>query len=375
MTSDLSFSYIVLILCQVIRSVCQKENTWKSFPVIMGVNAFRGYLDELRHSRVRHSRSDSTGQVLTTAQIDNNNLSGDGFAVLQSKSKRKRQKKWRNRNKVRSEEVSDTCGHQLVLSMANIPTVCEVCSSLMWLMEKIWVCRKCKLTCHKKCQTKIVVTCQGSHSSHKNNNNRGSVKVFGGNLSSLVNEDCRIPAVVEHLITWIELKGLYTEGLYRKSGTTSKIAELKERLESAYNQMVRSSATESTDRSVTTALPDLDSYSVHVLTAALKSFFRDMCEPLMTYELYDDFLWSTQITSREERVQQLYVHIGKLPRPNFDLLERLVFHLARVAQQESANRMTANSLAIVFAPCILRTNKAMQMQDKLQDIAKQTRYF
>ena len=77
---------------------------------------------------------------------------------------------------------------------------------------------------------------------------------------------------------------------------------------------------------------------------------------------YDDFLWATQISSGEERVQQMYVHIGELPRANFDLLERLVFHLARVAQQESANRMTANSLA----------NKSMQMQDKLQDIAKQT---
>ena len=258
--------------------------------------------------------------------------------------------------------------------MANIPTVCEVCSSLMWLMEKIWVCRRCKLTCHKKCQLKIVVSCQGSHSSTKNNN-RGSIKVFGGNLSSMVTEDCSIPVVVEHLITWIELKGLYTEGLYRKSGTTSKIAELKERLESAYNKMMRSSSHECADRAqLASALPDLDSYSVHVLTAALKSFFRDMAEPLMTYDLYDDFLWATQISSREERVQQMYVHIGKLPRANFDLLERLVFHLARVAQQESANRMTANSLAIVFAPCILRTNKSMQMQDKLQDIAKQTRY-
>ena len=110
---------------------------------------------------------------------------------------------------------------------------------------------------------------------------------------------------------------------------------------------------------------------MHVLTAALKSFFRDMAEPLMTYELYDDFLWSTAITDTQEKVQQIYVHISKLPRPNFDLLERLVFHLARVAQQESANRMTANSLAIVFAPCILRTNKVMQMQDKLSDITKQ----
>ncbi|CAG2167007.1 unnamed protein product, partial [Oppiella nova] len=37
---------------QVIRNICQKENTWKSFPVIMGVNAFRGYLDQLRHKQM-----------------------------------------------------------------------------------------------------------------------------------------------------------------------------------------------------------------------------------------------------------------------------------------------------------------------------------
>jgi myosin-9 len=148
----------------------------------------------------------------------------------------------------------------------------------------------------------------------------------------------------------------FFQGLYRKSGTTSKISELKQKLEEKKSDI------------------DLDSYSVHVLTAALKSFFREMPEPLMTFELYDDFLWSIAISDPQERVQSIYSHISKLPRSNYDLLERLVFHLARVAQQESANRMTANSLAIVFAPCILRTNKVMQMQDKLSDISKQTMY-
>lgn len=150
--------------------------------------------------------------------------------------------------------------------------------------------------------------------------------------------------------------GLYTEGLYRKSGTTSKINELKQKIDDNSSSV------------------DLDPYSVHVLTAALKSFFREMPEPLMTYDLYDDFLWSTAISDKQERVQAILSHIGKLPRANYDLLERLMFHLARVAQQEVANRMNANSLAIVFAPCILRTNKPMQMQDKLNDISKQTMY-
>lgn len=34
--------------------------------------------------------------------------------------------------------------------------------------------------------------------------------------------------------------------------------------------------------------------------------------------------------------------------------------------------MNANSLAIVFAPCILRTNKTRQVQESLSDIARQT---
>jgi len=34
--------------------------------------------------------------------------------------------------------------------------------------------------------------------------------------------------------------------------------------------------------------------------------------------------------------------------------------------------MNANSLAIVFAPCILRTNKNRQVQESLNDIGRQT---
>ena len=311
---------------QVVSNVCQKENTWKTFPVIMGVNAFRGYLDEFRN--------------LSNKLTSDDNRKSD---KPQKGVKRKRGKKKEPR-----EELIERCGHQFHSVTANIPTVCEVCQSLMWLMEKVWVCKQCKLTCHKKCIQKINGGCRSAHAKQMGK------RVFGAPLDSLVGEEQVIPAVLEKLITAIELRGLYTEGLYRKSGTASKITELKSKLD------------ESLD------LLDLDSYSVHVLSAALKSFFREMPEPLMTFELYDDFLWATAISDQQEKVQAIFAHIQKLPRANFDVLERLLFHLARVAQQEGANRMNANSLAIVFAPCVLRTDKPMQMQDKLSDISKQT---
>lgn len=296
--------------------------------MIIGVNAFRGYMDELRN--------------IHNMKIKDDKINGYNF----KKAHKRKQSKKRARNK-KEDDVYKTFEHEFFLSTANIYTVCEVCDSYMWLMEKIFICRRCKLTCHKKCVEKVALTCG-------NNSKSLNKSVFGSPLSSLVRDDCRIPLVVEQLITKIELKGLYTEGIYRKSARLTTIDELKQLFDSQRQDV------------------DLDHYSVHVLAGCLKLFFRDMPEPLMTYELYDDFLWATTVTDQTERIQIIFNHISKLPKQNYDLLERLTFHLARVAQQESANRMNANSLAIVFAPCILRTNKLMQMQDKLNDISKQT---
>lgn len=46
----------------------------------------------------------------------------------------------------------------------------------------------------------------------------GSHKVFGMPLHQLVVGDIKVPIVVDRLITTIEMYGLYTEGIYRKSG-------------------------------------------------------------------------------------------------------------------------------------------------------------
>ena len=35
---------------------------------------------------------------------------------------------------------------------------------------------------------------------------------------------------------------------------------------------------------------DFNEYHVHVLTSVMKTFFRELPEPLLTYDLYDDFI-------------------------------------------------------------------------------------
>lgn len=298
---------------QVMQSVCYQENTSQTFPVIMGVNAFRGFLDEFRNLYRNEEKVKSKGK------------------------KRKRKKT----------ELAEYLGHKFMAVVINIPTACEICSSFMWLMEKGLVCQGCKLTCHKKCYTKVNIYCKNCLTQHEK-------RVFGAPLDYLVSSEIRIPVVVERLITMIELKGLYIEGIYRKSGIASKVRKLKDLMEEDPSSV------------------DLDSFPVHVLTTVLKSFFREMPEPLMTYELYDDFIRACELSDFMERIQTIYIHLHKLPMANFDVLERLVFHLARVAQQEEYNRMSVNALAIIFAPCILRTNKKLRVQDTLEDVGKQT---
>jgi hypothetical protein len=47
-----------------------------------------------------------------------------------------------------------------------------------------------------------------------------STHVFGVPLHQLACGDGKVPIVVDRLITTIEMYGLYTEGIYRKSGVS-----------------------------------------------------------------------------------------------------------------------------------------------------------
>lgn len=182
--------------------------------------------------------------------------------------------------------------------------------------------------------------------------------LFGVPLTSLCcmeDNTMKIPVKIEQLIVKIEMHGLYTEGLYRKSGVNSKIKELKMKMAESKGEI------------------DYELYNVHVLANVLKLFLRETPEPLLTFDRYDDFLRASELSETTDRVSTMMALIKKLPAAHHALLERLIFHLALVAQREQFNRMSASSLAIVFAPCVLRTNRIVQAQDSLNDIGRQTK--
>ncbi|XP_035853987.1 rho GTPase-activating protein 12b isoform X8 [Sander lucioperca] len=170
---------------------------------------------------------------------------------------------------------------------------------------------------------------------------KGYIKdqVFGCSLSSLCQrENTSVPNFVTMCIDHVENTGLSIDGLYRVSGNLAVIQKLR----FAVNH----------DEKVD--LNDSKWEDIHVTTGALKMFFRELPEPLFTYGSFDDFVDAIKCSDYKQRVNSIKDLIKKLPKPNHDTMQGLFKHLRRVIDHGEANRMTTQSVAIVFGPTLLR---------------------
>ncbi|KAF7977931.1 hypothetical protein HWV62_1997 [Athelia sp. TMB] len=125
--------------------------------------------------------------------------------------------------------------------------------------------------------------------------------VFGVELPFLLKREAAngevlpgaIPFIIERCLYEVETRGLTEVGIYRIAGAVSEISALKE----AFNR---------------------------------------------------------EISDFETRLSSIRTAVRGLPRVNFDLLKRVAEHLDKVTDYEEHNHMTADALAIVFAPNLLR---------------------
>uniref|UniRef100_A0A452I7I1 Rho GTPase-activating protein 12 n=1 Tax=Gopherus agassizii TaxID=38772 RepID=A0A452I7I1_9SAUR len=142
---------------------------------------------------------------------------------------------------------------------------------------------------------------------------KGYIKdqVFGSNLTSLCQrENSSVPKFVKLCIEHVEEHGLDVDGLYRVSGNLAVIQKLR----FAVNH------DEKLD------LNDSKWEDIHVITGALKMFFRELPEPLFTYNHFNDFVNAIKQEPRQ-RVHALKDLIKQLPKPNQDTMQILFRHL------------------------------------------------
>ncbi|RCH86869.1 hypothetical protein CU097_009818, partial [Rhizopus azygosporus] len=158
--------------------------------------------------------------------------------------------------------------------------------------------------------------------------------VFGGYLRMEENGD--VPYIVSTCIKEVEARGLQSVGIYRLSGPASSIQKYK----AAFN-----------DREHVTFK---DEHDINAVTGLLKLYFRELRNPLMTFEYYDYFMEAAKISDYEERMFQIKSVLHSLPKPNFIVLEYLMRHLSHVASYSEINKMEASNLALIFSVSLLR---------------------
>uniref|UniRef100_A0ABI7ZHN8 Chimaerin n=1 Tax=Felis catus TaxID=9685 RepID=A0ABI7ZHN8_FELCA len=151
------------------------------------------------------------------------------------------------------------------------PHWCEYCANFMWgLIAQGVKCADCGLNVHKQCSKMVPNDCKPDLKHVK--------KVYSCDLTTLVKAHItKRPMVVDMCIREIESRGLNSEGLYRVSGFSDLIEDVKMAF----------------DRDGEKADISVNMYEdINIITGALKLYFRDLPIPLITYDAYPKFIES-----------------------------------------------------------------------------------
>ncbi|KAF7249032.1 Rho GTPase-activating protein 44 [Varanus komodoensis] len=113
---------------------------------------------------------------------------------------------------------------------------------------------------------------------------------------------------IEACVTMLLECGMQEEGLFRVAPSASKLKKLKAALDCC--------------------VVDVQEYSAdpHAIAGALKSYLRELPEPLMTFELYEEWIQASKY---------------------------LIKFLANLTEYQDANKMTPSNIAIVLGPNLL----------------------
>ncbi|NXH21913.1 RHG17 protein, partial [Bucco capensis] len=159
---------------------------------------------------------------------------------------------------------------------------------------------------------------------------------FGTALEEHLKRSGREIAVpIEACVMMLLETGMREEGLFRIAAGASKLKKLKAALDCSTSQ--------------------LDEFysDPHAVAGALKSYLRELPEPLMTYSLYEEWTQAANIQDQVKKLQELWRICNRLPKHYHANFRYLIKFLAKLAQNSDVNKMTPSNVAIVLGPNLL----------------------
>ncbi|RVE75007.1 hypothetical protein OJAV_G00012580 [Oryzias javanicus] len=162
-------------------------------------------------------------------------------------------------------------------------------------------------------------------------------QVFGVPLSQLRQRDPDgdpVPTVMKDTIGFLSEQGLEIEGIFRRSANVTLVKEVQSKYNSGEAVNFR------------------DMEDVHLAAVILKTFLRELPEPLLTFQLYNDIVNFASVSS-DCQLEVIKTMLESLPEENYASLRYLITFLAQVSINSEVNKMTNSNLAVVFGPNLL----------------------
>eukprot|EP01095_Lingulamoeba_sp_RSL-Kostka_P010731 TRINITY_DN3917_c1_g1_i2.p1 TRINITY_DN3917_c1_g1~~TRINITY_DN3917_c1_g1_i2.p1 ORF type:complete len:730 (-),score=266.72 TRINITY_DN3917_c1_g1_i2:193-2382(-) len=172
--------------------------------------------------------------------------------------------------------------------------------------------------------------------------NSGNKKIFGVDLNEILQRKLEKAKYVPNIVlgtTNFLIKipnGLDVEGIFRISASSSVVE---------YHRNIY-------DKGENITFDDIN--DPHIPANLLKLYFRELPEPLLTFDLYDKFvIMGNTVTENQypEKIAELFI---ELPPANYITAKVLFKFLYKVAQHSEENKMGYANLATVFGPNLLR---------------------
>ncbi|KAF9164663.1 hypothetical protein DFQ27_009268 [Actinomortierella ambigua] len=176
-------------------------------------------------------------------------------------------------------------------------------------------------------------------------------QMFGVSLEYLMGQQGEkgLPKVLQDCISNLQRNGLHVEGLFRRSPSSAMLKQVR----AAY------------DRGNPV---DLSEYDIHISAVLLKLFLKELPEPIFPRELYAR-LGATKTEGSPPKTLVMYVRedvLGALSHNQLVVVMEVFNLLRNVADHQESNKMTAQNLALVMSPNMVRH------EDVLQEIALST---
>ncbi|XP_061887860.1 rho GTPase-activating protein 44-like isoform X2 [Entelurus aequoreus] len=158
---------------------------------------------------------------------------------------------------------------------------------------------------------------------------------------------------IEACVTMLLECGMQEEGLFRVAPSASKLKKLKASLDCG--------------------VLDVQEYSAdpHAIAGALKSYLRELPEPLMTFELYNDWIQASNVGDQDKRLQALRSACDKLPAANNNNFKYLIKFLSKLSEYQDVNKMTPGNIAIVLGPNLLWTHSEGNITEMMTAVSLQ----